>query len=478
MLEKKSLVTSVIWKFFERGSVQIINLITQIVLARILAPELFGSLSLIIVIYNLADLFVQKGFSSSLIRKKKISKYDLDTTFLISILLSIILYVSMFLLAPVIASFYNNYSLINPLRILMINLLLAPFYCVGNALLIRDLQFKTIFYRGLFSAIISGGFGIFIALNGFGLWSLVIQVVLNQVVNTLFVILKVKWRPGTNFSYEAFKDVFSFGKNVLLTEFLLYFVENVRTMVIGKQYSSTELAYYDRGQVYPATLMRAINDTIFSTLLPHLSKHQSNKSKLISEYIRLTYFALVIVVPLFFGFAAVASELVEIILTDEWLPSVPYIVIFCLYQAIFPYQITGKVVVYATGNSKKVLHIEVIKSIISLLLMLFTMNFGVIYIAISLIFVRLISDILYSRSVENEFDVKINIFRHTWKPFIAAAIMYVAVNLVGYLNISILLILIIKVFVGIITYISIIYVLDPELIGSIKKGANIINNKR
>ena len=132
MSERKKLISSVFWKFIERASVQIINLVTQIILARILAPEQFGSLSLIIVIYNLVDLFVQKGFSSSLIRKKEISKYDLDSTFFASVLISLFLYFSIFLFAPTIGEFFNNTSLVNPLRVLMINLLISPFLLRGE----------------------------------------------------------------------------------------------------------------------------------------------------------------------------------------------------------------------------------------------------------------------------------------------------------------------------------------------------------
>lgn len=471
-MSDSKLLNSIIWKFFERASVQIINMITQIILARILAPEQFGSLSLIIVIYNLIDLFVQKGFSSSLIRKKDVTKYDLDSTFLVSFTLSIILYVLMFYFAPVIGNFYDNNLLVNPLRVLMVNLLFSPLYCIGNAILIRQSEFKTIFYRGLFASIISGGLGIYLAIQGFGLWALVSQVVLNQITITIFIYTKVNWKPGTNFSYQAFKEVFSFGKNIVLTEFLLYFVENIRTIIIGKKYSRTELAYYDRGQVYPATLMRAINDTIFSTLLPHLSRYQDDKSKIISEYIQLTYLSLFLVVPIFIGFASIANEVVIVLLTDTWLPTVPFIQIFCVYQAIFPYQITGKIAIYAIGNSKSVFYIEILKSMFSLILMLLTMNYGVHSIAISLIFVRLISDYLYSKMVERIIDEKVNIIKYTWKPFLGALVMFFAINIVNYFDFKVLLSLAIKIIVGFTTYVIIYYFIDKELMENIAKNVN------
>lgn len=479
MSEKKTLTFSVIWKFFERASVQIINLVTQIVLARLIGPEHFGSLSLIVVIYNLADIFLQKGFSSSIIRKKEVSKADLDSTFIVSMLLSVILYISMFLFAPVIGKFYNNEALVNSLRVLSINLLIAPFYCVGNAILIRDMQFRTIFYRGLFAALISGGTGILLAFQGFGLWALVAQMLVNQFVITFFIIFKTKWLPGTCFSYASFKEVFSFGKNILLTEFLLNLVESLRMLVIGKEYSETDLAYYDRGQVYPATLMRAINGTLFSTLLPHLSKLQNDKKKLVTEYVRLTYLSLFFIVPVYFGFAAVAKEIVLLLLSEKWLPSVPYIPIFCVYQAIFPYQITGKIVVYAVGNSKKILRIEIVKSIISFLLMVVAMHLGVIYIALSLIVVRIISDLLYLLSAEKEIETKIHLLLLTWKPFAAATLMYFAVSAIGLLKLSTIFILVIKLILGLITYTVVFYLLDRELIRSLlKNGKSLIKNKQ
>ena len=345
--------------------------------------------------------------------------------------------------------------------------------------MIRESEFRTIFYRGLYASVISGGVGVFLAVQGLGLWSLVIQVVVNQITMTLFVMLKVKWKPGTHFSYQAFKEIFSFGKNILLTEFLLYSVESIRTIVIGKKYSRADLAFYDRGQVYPATLMRAINDTIFSTLLPHLARHQNDKSKIISEYIKLTNISLFFIVPIYFGFASVANEFVMLVLTERWLPSVQYIQIFSFYQAIFPYQITGKVFVYAIGNSRKILSIEIVKSVASLILLLLTMSFGVPFIAISLIFVRLLSDILYSRTVETETGIKINIIRHTWKPFFAATIMYCTVAIVNNFNLVILHQLVLKIVIGIFAYLSVYYLIDRDLLKRlIKDWLKLIKSKK
>ena len=450
MVSKKILIGSIAWKLGERSIVQIINLVTQIVLARMIAPEKFGSLSVIVIFYNITDLIVQKGFGSALIRKEKLSHENVNAVFCISIIMAIVLYVGMFFAAPMIGKFYKDSGMVNPLRFLMINLIMSPIYCICNSLLIRNMQFKAIFVRGLCASLISGITGIILAYADLGLWALVSQMVMNQLILTVVMYLELKPKIALKFSKNAFHEVFSFGRNVLITEFLLTFIESLRALLIGKVYTKADLAYYDRGQVYPATLMRVMYDTLYSTLLPYLSKEQHDKPAMAKSYVTITHVTVMIITPIFFGMTVTAPEIINILLTDKWAFAIKYMQIFCIYQAIFSYQMTSKTTLYAIGDSKGVLHIELIKSFVSITLMIISMCFGVIYVALSLIAVRLVSNALYLIAVRKKLG-KTNVIKETIAPIISACVMMIAAYSISLSSLAVTFAL--KIVVGILVYV-------------------------
>ena len=463
MNSNKTLAGAIVWKVGERALVQIINLVTQILLARMIAPDRFGSLSVIVVFYNIMDLIVQKGFGSALIRKEKLSHENINAVFCISLIMAVVLYAVMLFAAPMVGNFYKDSSLVNPLRFLMLNLIMSPIYCICNSLLIRNMQFKTIFVRGLCASLISGIAGIILAYAGWGLWALVSQMVINQFVLTVVMYVALKPEISLKFSKKAFNEVFSFGRNVLITELLLTCIESLRSLLIGKVYTKTDLAYYDRGQVYPATLMRVMQDTLYSALLPFLSKKQNNKNELARSYVTITHIAVAIIVPIFFGMAVTSSEIINILLTDKWAFAIKYMQIFCIYQAIFPYQITSKITLYALGNSKRVLHIELIKSFVSIILMIISMYLGVIYVALSLIIVRLVGNTLYLLAVRKELGYTA-VIKETLAPIIAACIMVFAAYPIQLFIDSFAVSLVLKIFVGAVIYILMLTIFDRGMV--------------
>lgn len=458
-MSTNSLIISFAWKFLERSSVQIISLIVQIVLARLIAPEQFGNLAILLVFYNFLDIFVQKGFGSSLIRKKELSKYDLDTTFVVSLIIAIIMVIFVLMIAPVVGNFYSDQTIVAPLRVLSLSVLISPFFCIYNSLLVRKMNFKVIFVRGIISAIISGSIGIWMAFEGFSLWALVSQIIINQLLLTIIMVFGVNYRIGVSFRLSSFFEVFSFGKNVLLTELLLYAVESVRTISIGKVYSSSQLAFYDRGQTYPNVMMNAINDTFFSILLPYLAKYQDKLDMLKLKYIEILQILVFIIVPVFMGFAAISKEFTLSLLSEQWMDAVPFIIVFCIYQTIFPYQTISKVILYAKGDSRVVWNIEIWKSILSLSLLIISLYLGTVYVAISLIFVRLFCIILYVLRI-NKYLGNTNVIRKSYKPFISALLMFLMVYFAHFDSINIYLALFLKIGLGLLIYLLIELIVD------------------
>lgn len=460
--ETSRLAFNMIWKFFERAGVQIINLLFQIFLARLISPEKFGDLAIIIVFYNFIDLFIQVGFSSSLIRKKELTDADRDTVFLVSCLFSLLGYGILFFIAPWIGNFYNNFNIITPLRVVGVTLFFSPLFCVGNAILIRGMKFKAIFVRGILSSIISGIFGLYLALKGYEIWALVAQIILNQFVLTGVMCLYTRYYGGFLFSRKSLIEILSFGKNVLATELMLYGVESIRSLMVGKYYNEKTLAFYDRGQLYPSTLMRAINDTLFSTLLPFFSKKQNDDCGLADSFQKVLYISTIIIFPVFTLMLVSSKEIIIFLLSDVWLESVVFMQIFCIYQIFFPYQIVSKAVLYAKGASNGIFKLEMVRSIFSLLLLVYTIKFGVLYVACSLIVVRIFSGILYVSLLKISLKkyFKLNMLMHTVKPFIASLVMAIIIYFINLSSECILLTLVIKSILGITSYVVLLLIMD------------------
>ena len=462
------LSSAVVWKFLERSSVQILNLVLQIVLARLIAPAQFGNLAIILVFFNIADIFVQRGFGSSIVRAKDVSEEDINSVLFVSSIISILLIIVINVCAPFIGDFYDSTSIVNPLRLLSLNLIASPLYCVLNALYIKQMRFKGLFVRGFISTFIAGVVGIWMAFLGLGIWALVSQILVHQFLLVAGMLIGSKVRFSFKISKDAFSRIFSFGKNVLATELLFTLVENLRTLLIGKKYTESDLAYYDRGQVYPSTLMRALYDTLFSILLPHFSKYQDDNERLKKECISSTYIAMIFITPIFLGLASVSEEVIVFLLTDLWIAAVPYMVIFCIYQSIFPYHIVSKAFFYSIGKSRTVLNIEIFSSLLSLALMIISISFGIMWIAISLIVVRLVSAILYicfmSKSIGSMKSLTI-----TWKPLLAGSVMFAVVYFIEFNIQNVGIELLLNILVGIVVYIFSMFVLDRKLFVNLRE---------
>lgn len=465
-LNESSLFAAVLWKVMERCTVQIINLAVQIILARLLLPSEFGSLSIILVFYNLADLLVQKGFGSALIRKTELAKEDKDSAFLVSLLLALICCAILFLGAPYIGQWYNNKELVLPLKCIGFSLLFSPLYCVSNAILIRGMRFRSIFFRGLIASSLSGAIGIFMAVKGYGLWALVVQSISNQILLTVVMSISTRYYGGFDWSISSVRSIFSFGKNVLITEFILTVLESIRSLIIGKQYSAEDLAYYDRGQTYPATLMRAIYDTLFATLLPFFSKNTDRKDVLSDLFMKTLQVASIVLFPIFIGLAAVSDDVIILLLTEKWKTAVPYMQLFCIYQAVFVYQIVSKCMLYAIGDSKICLKIETYKSFISLVLLVVSLNIGTLFIAASLILERIISDIFYVTALKKRIE-NVRVLKNTWKPLLCSAVMYLSVISLNVFKINNAILLVIKILFGMLVYFVLMIILDGKAIKNV-----------
>lgn len=381
MITRGSVISSLIWKFLERSSVQLVNFILTIVLARILTPEDYGLIALVVVFINLASVFVEGGLNTALVQKKKVDQLDFSTIFYTSIAFAISLYVILFFCAPVISSFYDNESLISVVRILGLSLVLYAINSVQKAFLTKKLLFKKLFYSSLGAVVISGCIGIIMALQDCGVWALVTQSIVSQFSVTIIMWYTVKWRPTLEFSIERFIGLFDFGWKIFASNLLTTTFQNVRSLIIGKIYSAESLAFFDRGKQFPSLIVDNINSSIQSVLFPVLSESQDNRDTVKAMIRRSIKTSSLIIFPIIFGIAILAEPSVKFLLTDKWLGAVPFIQIFCMAYLFMPMQIANLEAIKSLGYSGTSLKLELIKKCFELAILLITIPISVQAIA-------------------------------------------------------------------------------------------------
>lgn len=359
--QNKSIFSALVWKFGERFGVQLSQFVLQLILARILDPEHYGVLSLMVIFTTLANVFIQRGFNTALIQNKDVTEEDYSSVFYVTLGIAAVLYGVLFVSAPWIAKFYKMPELVQPFRVLCLVLLPGALNSIQIAKVSRALDFRKIFRSNVAAVLISGIAGIVLAVMGAGLWALVAQYLLNITVACLVMWFTVRWRPQWVCNLQRIKVLFAYGWKLLVSGLIDTLYQDLRSLVIGRKYDSSTLAYYNRGKQFPQFIINAINTTVQSVMLPAMSANQDNKGKLkdmMRTSITLSSF---IIFPMMAGLAGVAEPLVRLLLTDKWLPCVPYMQIYCFTFAFYPVHTCNLQAINAMGRSDIFLKLEIIK---------------------------------------------------------------------------------------------------------------------
>lgn len=395
-MEKSKVISGLFWKFAERIGAQAVNLIVSIVLARILAPTEYGLIALTTVFITISNVFVESGMPSALIQKKDADDLDFSTVFYFNIFMSILMYLILFFIAPIIARFYNQEKLVLILRVLGLIIIIAGLKSVQNAYVAKKMIFKKFFVCTLIGTVFSAFLGIFLAYKNFGVWALVAQQLSNTLIDTIMLWIFVKWRPKLEFSFERLKGLFEFAWKLLVSGLIETIYSQLNGLIIGKVYTSEDLAYYNKADQMPSLIMNNVSNSISSVMFSVLSKEQENIEnikKILKKSITLSSF---ILMPLLIGLAAIASPLIKLLLTEKWLPSAIYMQILCFSYALYPIHINNLEVLKALGRSDIFLKLELIKKIFGLALMFASIPFGILAMVISILVNSIISAIINS----------------------------------------------------------------------------------
>lgn len=374
--DKKKIISSLIWRFSERTAAQGVSFIVSVILARLLTPEDYGLIGLITVFISIATVFVSSGFGNALIQKENATQTDYSSVFYFSIFMGMVMYVVLFASSPLIADFYNEPLLIPVVRVLSISLIIAGINSVQQAYVSKTMQFKRFFFSTIIGTVISAFIGIYMAYKGFGVWALVVQNLSNQIIDTCVLWFTVKWRPTIEFSLTEMKKMFGYGWKLLFSGLIDTIYNNLYSLVIGKFYSSKDLGYYNRGRNIPNMIITNINGSIQSVMFPAFSNCQEDKVRLKAMVRRSIMTSTYIIFPAMIGLAAVSKPLTVLLLTEKWLPSVPFMQFSCFILAFWPIHTTNLQAINAVGRSDIFLKLEIIKKIIGFSIMVISIPFG------------------------------------------------------------------------------------------------------
>lgn len=364
---KRRTISSLIWKFMERAGNQVVLLIVQIVMARVLSPDDFGFLAIVLVFINLATVFVQSGLGAALVQNPTMSNEDCSTVFWISLGISVILVAMLFFAAPAIAAFYSNDLLSWPLRVLSVTLIINSFNSVQVARVQRGLQFKKIFNATAWSVCVSGALGIMAAVFGAGIWALVLQQLIYQLVNCVVLAVQERWAPCLRFNAKRGKELFDFGWKILACNILNQGYLGIYDLVIGAQFSAGQLGLVSQGKKYPSALGGMLDGAIQPVMMSAISRIQTE----IEQAKRLTRRALktstFVIVPCMTLFAVAAQPIVSILLGEKWLECVPFLQMYCFVYALLPIHSSNLSALSGLGRSDINLKLEIIKKCIGML---------------------------------------------------------------------------------------------------------------
>lgn len=394
--DKNSVVINFIWRFAERCGAQLVTFIVSIVLARILSPEDYGQIALITVFTTIMQVFVDSGLGLALIQKKDADDLDFSSVFFFNFAVCLVLYAVMFVAAPFIASFYKDTTLTPIIRVISLTIVISGVKGIQQSYVSRNMLFKRFFFSTLGGTIFSAFLGIGLAYAGFGVWAIVAQQLSNTTIDTLILWLTVKWRPKKMFSWKRLKSLLSFGWKMLVSSLLDTVYNNIRSLIIGRMYSSSDLAYYNQGKQFPHTIVDNIDSSIDSVLLPSMSSAQDDSVRVKVMARRSIKISTYIMAPMMMGLAFCTVPIVKLVLTDKWLPCVPFLRIFCITYMFYPIHTANLNAIKAMGRSDYFLKLEIAKKIVGLGLLFSTMWFGVLAMAYSLLVNSVLSQIINS----------------------------------------------------------------------------------
>lgn len=373
---KEKTVNGIAWSAVERFSTQGLMFVFNILIARILLPEDYGVVAMLNIFFAVAQTFIDSGFGSALIRKQDRTEDDFNTVFYFNIAVSVFFCAVLWIAAPWIAAFYKIPLLIKITRIISLTLVINSFGAVQWTHLSINLDFRTRAVISISRCVVIGVIGLVMAMKDYGVWALVAQNIVGSVVSTFLVCVLVRWIPKLVFSWESFKEMFSFGSKLLATGLIDTIWGNLYTLVIGKAFSPASLGVYNRAESFATFPSANIYGMIQGVIYPSLCKVQDETERLRSAYRQFVKLSSYVVFPMMFGLAAVADPFIRLVLTDTWAEAIPLLRILCFVLVLYPLNAMNITFPNIKGHSEMYLKAALINKVFDVIVLAICIPFG------------------------------------------------------------------------------------------------------
>ena len=462
---KHKVVGGLFWSYVEKMSAQLVSLVVSIILARLLDPENYGVISIVMIFIGLCNAIVTGGLGNTIVQKKDADELDVNTMLYCSMAISIVMYLIIFIAAPYIAAFYELPIICPVLRVLGIRILLSGIDSIQRAWIQKRMLFKKIFVSTFWSTVISAVVGILMAYAGMGVWALVGQYLTNTFFATVILLVTNDWRPRIQFSWNRAKTMLSYGWKVLVTTVVYTVAGDIRSLIVGKRFGSADLAYYDQGKKFPDLIVTNINSSISSVMFPVLSENQNDLLRLKQLCRRAVRIGLYLLTPFLAGLIAVADNFVIAILSEKWAPSIPFLRILTLVFVVRPFTTTCQQSILSVGRSDITLKIIAVINAVEVATLLYAVFVwkSVLGVAIGSLIAETVSLVLFMYYGKKIIHYSIYEQLQDLLPSLGlSAIMGIVAYLVGFASLHSGVVLIMQVAAGAVFYVAASYLLQLE----------------
>lgn len=418
--------SSLVWKFLNGGSAQVIQLVISIIVARLLTPSDFGAVALLLVFTSISTVFIQAGLSTAIVQKKEVTQLQLSSVFYYSFSFAIFLYFILYICAPIISDFYKIEALCGYMRVLALVLIFGSFNAIQNALVAKRMLWKQQCLCNIISVFISGAVGILFAYYNWGSWAIIFQQLSYSIIICVSLFFTVRWLPSFGFSFQESKDLFKYGLNLLGANLVDTVYHNLENLIIAKKFTPSTLAFFTKGRMFPYLLVTNIDGSLQSVMLPVFSKEQDNLEDLKFIFRKTLSTSSFILLGVLMPLLLCAEPLITVLLGEQWIETAPFIQLYCIIGLLIPIETTSSQAINAIGKAKIYLKIMSIKRALGvILLFLATFFFNNVFV---LVYAALIVEII-AVVIHMYFNVKIfgyspmDFLEDVYKNFLASTVV-------------------------------------------------------
>lgn len=468
-MRKEKSTTSIISKLIENASIQILNFIIGIVLARVLSPSDYGVYSILLIFISIGQTVVVAGLNSALIQRADVDEDDYSIVLTVSLFAAMCLWCILYVASPLIAEIYASPDVVMPLRILSLVLFPQALCSVVNARISRRMEFPMAAKISIVSVAVTGIISIIMAFNSAGIWALIVQQILTYSILPVVYCIQSRWIPRIRFKINRFRALFGFGSKILVADFVNAVYANIQGVIIGVKYSADSLGFFNKGQMFPRTIMQTVNESIATVMFPVYSDMQDDKKTMGETIVENAKTISFFVFPMMMGLFAVSYEVIVLLLTEKWIRCVGIVRIFCVAYMFWPIDSMNLQTIKACGDGNAYFTINLLKKIAAAIILIgfVFLSWSLEIFSVSAIIIYISDIIIGSHTMKSIVGISLRQeIAALWRS-VVCSICILAVMLLPEIGGNLLMTLIYKIVIGVIIYLLSSYILNHNMMKSL-----------